>query len=320
MMRFVPFYLSLACILSIVVLGRPGAAASAPAPHVPHAVIIMVENKDPSDIVGNKHAPYINRLIRTYGFASNYYGVTHPSLPNYLSLIAGTFLNTWDDWDGNRYNARTVADELEARHLTWKAYMGGLPSTGFTGDMYPARNPIYESKHDPFVLMRSIRNSPSRRRNIVNDAQIYRDLKGRSLPTLSFISPDLCHDMHGIIGSGSPCPARANRLIAAGDSYLSHLIPAIMRSRQWTGDSTIFLLWDEAEKAITGCCLDPKGDGGGRTIAIVISRQGPRHFRSATAYNHYSVLKTLQDVWGLGCLANTCKPQVKPMLEFLRRR
>jgi phospholipase C len=278
-----------------------------------------MENKDSGNIVHNPQAPFINGLIHTYGYAARYYGVTHPSLPNYLSLVAGDFLNTWDDWDGNRYTARTIADQLEARHLTWKAYMGGIPYPGFTGDMYPAgKAALYESKHDPFVLMRSIRNSPSRRRNIVSDQQIFRDLRSRSLPTLSFVSPDMCHDMHGIIAKHSPCPANQQHLIAAGDRYLARLIPAIVQSREWTDNSVIFLIWDEADKAISGCCLSPKGDGGGRVVAIVMSRTGPHHVRSTTPYNHYSVLKTLETLWGLPCLANTCKSQIKPMTEFLR--
>lgn len=284
-----------------------------------HAIVIVMENKDSSEIVGNSNAPFINKLMRAYGYAANYYGVTHPSLPNYLSLIDGDFLNTWDDWDGHRYNVRTIADELEAHHLTWKAYMGGLPRPGFTGGMYPAGDDaLYDAKHNPFVLMNSIRKSPVRARNIVSDQQLFLDLQQKRLPRFSFISPDMCNDMHGIVSANSPCPDNQAQLVAAGDLYLARVIPAIMRSPEWTGNSVIFLVWDEADNAINGCCLSPKGDGGGRVVAVVISREGARHYRSATSYNHYSVLKTLLQAWGLGCLANTCKSQVKPMTEFLR--
>lgn len=288
---------------------------------VPHAVVVVMENKNPRDLLGNRHAPYINQLIRQYGYADNYYGVTHPSLPNYLALIAGTFLNTWNDWDGNRYHARTIADQLESRHLTWKAYMGALPHAGYTGNQYPAGNrPLYESKHDPFVLMRSIRDNPAQARHIVSDREIFTDLTHGTLPTLSFISPDMCHDMHGISATRSPCPNNPSRLIAAGDAYLKHLIPAVVRSRSWTGNSVIFIVWDEADTAINGCCDSPRGDGGGKVPAIVIAREGARGYTSRAPYNHYSLLATLQTVWKLGCLQHTCdRAHVKPMTEFLLR-
>src|SRR5947209_19303301 len=79
-------------------------APRSPLHAVPHVFIIVMENKDPGEIIGSRNAPYITSSARRYGFAANYYGVTHPSLPNYVSSIAGDFFNTYDDWNGYRFS------------------------------------------------------------------------------------------------------------------------------------------------------------------------------------------------------------------------
>lgn len=292
-----------------------------PLPTVPHAFVIFMENKDPGQIINQPDAPYINSLIKKYGYAANYYGVTHPSLPNYIASIAGDFSNAYNDWNGNRFGLRNLADQLEAHHMTWKAYMGGLPYAGYNGDQYPPGSlALYARKHNPFMMMNDILRSPVRRRNSVPEAELFRDLKSGKVPALSFISPNLCEDMHGIDAPHSPCPAVDRQLVRTGDSYLAKLIPQITASSAWKADSTIFIVWDEAEVSIKGCCGDPKGDGGGRVPAIAIARSGSRHLTSHVPYNHYSLLKTLETVWRLGCLKTTCdSTRVKDMTEFLHR-
>lgn len=198
--------------------------------------------------------------------------------------------------------------------------MGGLPYAGYNEDQYPAGSlALYARKHNPF-MMNDIVRSPTRRRNSVPESQLFLDLKSGKVPTLSFISPNLCEDMHGIDAPHSPCPAVERQLVETGDSYLAKLIPQITASPACRADSTIFIVWDEAEVSIKGCCGDPKVDGGGRVPAIVIARSGSRYLTSHASYNHYSVLKTLQTVWKLGCLGATCdNADVKVMTEFLNR-
>jgi hypothetical protein len=287
---------------------------------VPHAFVIFMENSDPGEISRTSVAPFINSLRQRYGYAGNYYGVTHPSLPNYVAAIAGDFDNAYNDWNGNRFSMRTIVNQLQNHGLSWKAYMGGLPYAGYAGDRYPQHGPaLYQRKHDPFMMVNLVLQHPSLRRNVVPDAQLPRDLKSGNVPTLSFISPDMCHDMHGISAILSPCPPVKDRLIAAGDQYLAALVPQIISSPAWKQDSVIFIVWDEGEQSTVGCCDSPATDGGGNVPAIIIARRGVRHYSSMKAYNHYSLLKTLQTVWKLGCLAHTCDSRhVHDMIEFLR--
>src|SRR5256885_11990819 len=102
-----------------------------------------------------------------------------------------------------------------------------------------------------------------------------------------------------------------------------------MSSKGWTSDSVIVLTWDENESSgrpltgpnrgyasSTGCCASPPGDGGGRVPTIVITNT-PTHSVSLHPYNHYSLLRTIEDNWGLGCLLNACDPSVQPMTDLI---
>jgi phosphatidylinositol-3-phosphatase len=315
-MRIIPALLLASVLAATPVLGAPVPAPKLP--KVPHAFVIVMENEENTALMGNPQAPYINSWITKYGYAANYYGVTHPSLPNYLALTAGSYFKTFDDSDGHRYSGTNIVDQMESHHLSWKAYMEGMPRVGFTGDSYPtSKIDLYERKHNPFMMYRDVLNSAARRANVVPGVRIFHDLKVGHVPTLSFISPNLCHDMHGIKAPHSPCPPNQKALIKTGDAALHVLVGSIFHSPAWVGDSTIFIVWDEGT-TVTGCCGSPKGDGGGKVVTIVIARTGVRHFVSHTAYNHYSLLKTLEDVWGLGCMRETCRSDVRPMPEFLR--
>jgi hypothetical protein len=280
---------------------------------VPHIFIVMMENKATSQIAGKTDdAPFINALTRRYGLAANYYGVTHPSLPNYVATIAGGFLGSQSDDPSQRFSGPSIVNQLQAHHLTWKAYMENLPYAGYGGDSFAG---LYVLRHDPFLLMRDVLTHPKWRQNVVPASRLPADLSSGRVPNLAYIVPNLCHDMHGIVALGSPC---WHDLVRTGDSYLSILVPQILRSRAWTADSTLFIVWDEGTSS-NGCCNDPQGNGGGQTPAIVIARQGVRGYRSNATYNHYSLLKTVQTVWGLGCLRHTCdKTNVNAMTEFLR--
>src|SRR5947209_9115974 len=118
--------LSLCLALALVAPKFTGAHAAAPLSHV---YIIMMENTDYEDVIGNTaDAPYINQLANTYSFGANYYGVTHPSEPNYLAAIAGDFFGLHADDQTKRYDSQNIVDQLESKGLTWATYQQGLPS------------------------------------------------------------------------------------------------------------------------------------------------------------------------------------------------
>ncbi|HWG61031.1 MAG TPA: alkaline phosphatase family protein [Streptosporangiaceae bacterium] len=333
-------------------LAIPGvsSASTSPTPTIPryqHIVEIRMENTSYSTIIGNSYAPQINALASHYGLATNYFGVTHPSEPNYVANIGGSYFGIQDDnqfyctaatatTDPNcagttvnhTVSAQNLADQLTAAGKTWKGYFQNLPPVPPTGLIktgpnangpytykYPSSaNALYASKHNPFVNFTGTQDALG---NMVPDTQLATDLATGKLPKFSLVVPDQCHDMHGT-GSCSD----TNGLISAGDTYVGNTVREIMASKTWSrGLNAIVITWDEddfsdAGQPGTGCCgSDP---GGGHVVTIVITNEGTHHITDNTAYNHYSLLRSYEAAFGLPCLAGACDTAagVKPMARL----
>ena len=110
------------------------AAARTITPAVKHIFVIMLENHSKSSVIGNANAPYISGLASSGAMAANYYGVTHPSLPNYVAAISGSNWFVNDDNPNNRFDHTNLVDQLEANKLTWGAYMESMPTAGYLSD------------------------------------------------------------------------------------------------------------------------------------------------------------------------------------------
>ncbi len=321
--------------------------------------VIMLENHSRQSVIGDPNTPYLTSLAHRYGEAANYYGVTHPSEPNYVAMISGS--NWWTNTDNpaNRFDHTNLVDELQAAHIPWAAYMQALPAGDPLADYWPsAGNPLYASKHNPFVLFSDIRSDPGRLAHIKPYPALARDLRGRDAPRFVFITPDQCNDMHGGVSTavpgypGTPCPYNTVNddpadvaLKHNADAFVHGAVTTIMSSRAWTPHSAIFIVADEGDytgntstggwASPAGCCDSPAlpaGDpdisaswpggvyGGGLVPAIVIDPSGPRHYVSSSAYNHYSLLRTVEDAWGLPELGfSSDHAQVATMDEFLAR-
>jgi phosphatidylinositol-3-phosphatase len=332
-------------------------------PPLDHIFVITLEDHSASGVIGDPNTPYITSLARHYGQASNYYGVTHPSEPNYLAQIAGdTFGLNHDDPDV-RYSAPNLVDQLEAHGLTWGAYMESMPSIGYLGDYWPGSDRrLYASKHNPFVFFEDIRNDPDRLAKIKPFDYLAADLSSRSAPNFVYIVPNQCHDMHGGVydpvapdgSDGTPCPYAEvigdefdSQLKQKADAFVRGAIQTIMSSRAWHGGhNAIFIVADESDyndnedtggwADTRGCCdspVIPAGElygtptwpgglfGGGLAPAVVITSDGPRHVVSTTPYNHYSLLTTIEDNWGLGHIghAGHTAGGVLPMNDLIGR-
>ena len=324
-----------------------GVSASNPdraIPHYQHIVEIMMENQTYGTIIGNANAPKLNALASQYGLATNYFGVTHPSEPNYMAAVAGSYFGVQDDnqfyctpalattdpnCGGTTVNhtvsALTIADQLTAAGETWKGYFQSLPPTpsvlitsgpsanGPYTFKYPSNKvALYASKHNPFVNFTGTQGALT---NMVPDTQLASDLAASSLPDYSLFVPNQCNDMHGTSGCTD-----LNGLIAAGDSYVNNTVNLIMSSAVWKqGNNAIVITWDEDDfsdsgQPGTGCCgADP---GGGHVVTIVITNHSHgdgAHVVDNTAYNHYSLLRTMEVAFGVSCLAQACDSFVSTM-------
>jgi hypothetical protein len=207
--------------------------------------------------------------------------------------------------------------------MTWKGYFQSLPPTPSTyiqtgpsaNGPYTFKYPnnsvaLYASKHNPFVNFTGTQDAVA---NMVPDTQLTTDLANDALPNFSLVVPDQCHDMHGTGGCSSE-----NGLISTGDTYVSDTVNEVMASKQWQeGRNAIVITWDEDDfsdqgQPGTGCCgFDP---GGGHVATIVITNKTQHYpITDATPYNHYSLLRSMEDAFGLPCLAQACDSAIRPM-------
>ncbi len=210
-----------------------------------HVFIIMMENTSYSSLIGNPNAPWINSAAANYGLATNYYGVTHPSQPNYIAATSGSTNGVTNDND-TTINVPNIVDQIEGSGRTWKAYMQSY-SLCVTPLDHACGNQLYERKHNPFISYTDVQTNPARVAKIVDFSQFSTDLANNSVPDYSWISPDQCNDMHGRAATpADPCDfSQVQSLIATGDTFLKNTVSAIMNSRAWNGNSVIFITWDE---------------------------------------------------------------------------
>lgn len=292
-----------------------------------HVFVIMMENTGFDTLIGNPSAPFINAAAANYGLATNAFGVTHPSQPNYIAATSGSTNGVANDND-TTIDVPNIVDQLEAKGKTWKAYMQSysLCTTQFD---HACGNQLYERKHNPFVSYQDVQSNPARMANLVDFSQFASDLASGQVADYIWISPDQCHDMHGRASTpDDPCDfSQVPALIAAGDAFLESTVSAIMNSTAWTGNSVIFITWDESDFTGTGfngfgddsgCCDSVPGEGGGHVVTITISHSDHSPRTSSVAYNHHSMLATIEDGWQLGCLAFTCDTtNVPPMSDLV---
>ena len=246
-----------------------------------HVYVVVMENEEASSIVGDSRAPYINSLIGKYGLATNYTAVDHPSEPNYIALFSGSTHGITDD---GKYNlaGKNVADQIEAHGRDWRVFAQNLPDapcyTGSTSSGGPDGEGTYARKHEPAISFTDISGNPARCAKIQNFSHF-----SPSAADYELIVPNLCNDMHD-------CGVKT------GDTFLKGFLPKILTSSAMRG-SVLFLTWDEGSSS-TG--------GGGKVATVVIGDGVPAGFTSATGYSHYSLLRTIEDSWGLGCLGSAC--------------
>jgi hypothetical protein len=231
-----------------------------------HVILIVFENHEADDVLGNSEAPTFNRLATRYATIGNYTAVAHPSLPNYLALISGSTHGIESDCTSCLVDGRSLADTLQASRKTWKTYAEGLPSVGFTG----VSSDRYVRKHVPFLYFR--RNlTPARIRRIVPLTRFLPDLRARRLPALSLVVPDLCHDMHD-------CG------VATGDAWLGGFVKPLLRGSALR-NSIVFVVFDEGTT---------DAGGGGHVAALAIGPLVRRHASSSAPVDHYGLLRTIE--------------------------
>jgi hypothetical protein len=248
----------------------PGAQSAAPkVPAFDHVIVIVFENKARAEVLGSPAAPAFNALAKRGAVLSDYRGLVHPSLPNYLALVSGSMHGIAWNCTSCTVAGRSLADALEAKGLTWKAYAEGLPRPGWTGVV----SGRYAKKHEPFLYFRRVLASRARLRRVVPLAQLSRDLAAKRLPDFALVTPDMCHDMHD-------CP------VSTGDAWLGRFLPPLLR----LPGTVVVVTFDEAsgpDPGVPALVLGP------------LVRPGSAFVRKIT---HYGLLRTVEDGLGIARL------------------
>ncbi|TFD16111.1 alkaline phosphatase family protein [Cryobacterium sp. TMT2-23] len=334
----------------------PSAASTPPAtstpsarPGVQHVFVINLENKGYDRTwSADSTAPYLSGTLRDQGvLLTQYFGVAHHSLPNYIAQISGQGPNpqtqadcgTYTNFvqtgtadfdqavgDGCVYPARvpTVADQLGTAGLRWKGYFEDMgkacrhPSPGAVDDTQRARpGDMYAARHNPFVYFARITGSPDCARNVVDLTELEGDLaQASTTANLTMISPNLCHDGHDY-----PCVDGEPGGLASADAWLREWVPRILASPAFAADGLLVITFDESDSAksdSSACCGEVpgpnaarpgiEGPGGGRVGALVLSPFTAGGTSSDTPYNHYSLLATIEDTFSLPYLGYAATP------------
>jgi phosphatidylinositol-3-phosphatase len=241
-----------------------------------HVYVIVLENRSYSEIVGASDAPYLNSLIADYGLATNYHSLTHPSQPNYIALVSGSTQGIADDGSYD-VTAPNLADQLEAAGKSWADFQQDYPGSCFTGGSAsggPDGPGTYARKHNPFISFTAISADPARCANITDFSSF-----DPAAADFELIVPNELNDMH-------------SASTAQGDAFMRSFVPRILQSDAWRLGGVLFITWDEG--------------GGDHVPLIVVSSLTPAGTRSNLIHDHYSLLRAIEDGFGLPCLANAC--------------
>ena len=296
----------------------------------------------------NSPAPYLAQTLRSQGvLLDTYYGTAHNSQPNYVAQISGQGPNSQMQGDCQIYSSFTqtgttspgqavgdgcvfpasvpdLAGQLQDKGLSWKGYMEDMGT--------PCRHPVlnttdttqkaqvgdqYAVRHNPFMYFSAITDAADCGQHVVDLSNLTTDLSSASTtPNLSYITPNLCHDGHD-----SPCVDGEPGGLTSVNTWMQTWVPKILNSPAYKDDGMLVITADESDgpqSDATACCGEGPGPnaalpgitglGGGRVGALVLSPFAKGGTWSTTSYNHYSLLASIEDVFGLPYLGYAATP------------
>jgi hypothetical protein len=247
--------------------GTAGSASSSAAgptglPTPDHVMVVIFENEDAQNIVGGPEAPYLTSLAGMGTTFTDAHGVAHPSQPNYLALFSGSTQGVVDDSCPLTLSGPNLASQLQEAGRTFVGYSEDLPGEGFVGCTAGG----YARKHNPWVNFVALPAS-------VNQPYAALPADFSDLPTVSFVVPNLCNDMHD-------CG------VAAGDRWAAAHLPA-------------YVTWAQGHNSLLVVTFDEDNGSSANQIATLLVGPMVAGGSSDQRIDHYNVLRTLEDMYGL---------------------
>lgn len=275
MIRALPALL-VCTLFNAAVQAADGAAMVRKPPRPDHVVIVFEENRAYTHIIGNMAAPYINTLANRGALFSQSYAVAHPSQPNYLAFFSGSTQGIADNKCPHRFSGPNLASSLRDAGLSFGIYSEDLPAVGYAGCSFLN----YERKHNPAVNWQGV-NVPA----AANMPFTSFPVDFSKLPTVSFVVPNQENDMHN---------GNEPDTIIRGDQWLRANLDA-------------YVLWADTHNSLLIVTWDEDDDSANNRIATLFVGPMVKKGVYARRIDHYSVLRTLLDMYGLAPLGNSAK-------------
>jgi hypothetical protein len=249
--------------------------------HFDHVVIVVLENQGTREALADAN---IASLVKSGAWFSNYYGLAHPSLPNYLAIVAGSTFGIERDHLPAPLQSRTIVDRLEEKGLTWKSYAEDYPGKCFLGSvagegrLTPQAKPtgLYAKKHVPLLGFESIQKNPARCARVVNAREFMRDARVGHLPNYSFYSPNVFNDGH-------------DTSLGTASAWLKGFIQSLRGTLGMHQRTLLVVTWDEGGEE----------DSRHNQVLTIFLGDVVNPGRYDAKLTHYSLLRTIEDNFGL---------------------
>jgi hypothetical protein len=285
--------------------GRRVGTTSAPmcglkttAPTYHHVIWIFEENNSYSSIIGAPAAPYANSLANACGLATNYHNISHHSLPNYIGVTSGLSLAALKPFYNDCTPPGGSCESSAASIFTqgpWKSYAEAM-----TSNCDKLGTPTYVNRHNPAVYYTGLSSCSTDDVPLgtTSSSTLLDNLKSESTtPAFSFVTPDICDDMHGAASAGC-----TTNLVGKGDSWLKTWMALMTATPVYrSGDTAIFIVWDEGEggSATAGeSCYNSTTDVSCHVAMIAVAPSIKPGTKDSAMLSHYSLLKTTEDMLG----------------------
>jgi phosphatidylinositol-3-phosphatase len=261
-------------VVAVAPTVAPEPALAAPSP----IIVIFMENKERSTIENSADADYLKSFENSGRSFTHYYGVAHPSLPNYLGFASGSTKGKvgTDSINTGEITGANLWSQAQTNAVSWGVYEESMPSACYGGS-----SGQYQLKHNPAMPFANIANRPKRCAKVVP----YTQFNVNALPSISFITPNMCNDMHD-------CS------VATGDNWLQARVPAMLAA-----GATVVITFDEGSS----------GTNGGGNVYAAVDGPGIASSTNTTTYNHYSLLAAIEARFGLPKLGAAKTAGVLPL-------
>jgi hypothetical protein len=265
-----------------------------------HVIVLFEENHSYGTIYHSSSAPYINSVINSCGLATNYHNITHHSLPEYLAATTGASLVQLEPYVSDctpspacEWSADNIFNQVNQKNLKWRDYAESMPTPcgqSNSGDYAPRHNPAV---YDTDLANCTANDIPL---GTTSNSPLLKDFSSSSkAPAFAWVTPNLCHDMHG------SAPGCSSNLILAADKWLKLWLPKIISTPVYrAGHTAIFITWDEGSGGTKGeDCAAHASDQSCHVVAMVVAPSVKPGKRVSTLFNHYSLLGSVEQLLGL---------------------